>query len=65
MMLSDLFLAELERQDHVPPSVDMLGRELVKQCKTAQETLTSIASLYVKTFYELEAIKEKMRTAER
>lgn len=52
-MLADLFLAELDRQEHVAPSVEMLGRELAKQLKQTQETLALIAALYVRAEREL------------
>lgn len=60
-MLSDLFLAELERQEQVAPSVEMLGREMAKQLKSTQETLASIAAMYVKTYYELDELKKAQR----
>ena len=58
-MLADLFLAELERQEQVAPSVEMLGREMAKQLKQTQETLSSIATMYVQTFNELADLKKK------
>ena len=49
-MLADLFLSELDRQEQVAPSVEMLGRELAKKLKETEGTLASIAALYVKTY---------------
>jgi len=60
MTLADLFLQELERQEVVPPSIDMLGQELARQLKQTQETLASISALYVKTYYELDDLKKKI-----
>lgn len=57
-MLADLFLQELDRQDHVPPSVDMLGKEVAKKLKETESTLASIAAMYVRTFNELDDLKK-------
>lgn len=58
MTLADLFLQELERQEIVPPSIEMLGTELAKKLKETEQTLASIAALYVKTYYELDDLKK-------
>lgn len=58
-MLADLFLAELERQEQVPPSIDLLGNELARRYKEQAETLSSIAAMYVQTFNELADLKAK------
>jgi hypothetical protein len=57
-MLADIFLQELERQEVVPQSIDMLGRELARKLKETESTLASIAALYVKTYYELDDLKK-------
>lgn len=56
-MLADLFLSELERQEQVAPSVEMLGREVAKKLKETEHTLASIAAMYVKTYKELADLK--------
>lgn len=60
MPLADLFLQVLERQETVPQSIDMLGRELARKLKETEGTLASIAALYVKTHHELEDLKKQV-----
>lgn len=57
-MLADIFLQELERQETVPQSIEMLGKELARKLKETESTLASIAALYVKTYYELDDLKK-------
>jgi len=62
--LADMFLMELERQEIVPQSIDMLGKEIARKLKETEQTLASIAALYVKTYYELDDLKKSLPSKE-
>lgn len=59
--LGDMFLGELARQEALPPKdrgfdgIVFLGRELAKRYKEQQETLASIAAMYVKEVHNQKA----------
>jgi hypothetical protein len=59
-----MFLMELERQEIVPQSIDMLGKEIARKLKETEQTLASIAALYVKTYYELDDLKKSLPSKE-
>lgn len=57
-MLADLFLQALEREDVVPQSIEVLGKEMARRLKESEQTLASIAAMYVRAATELEDLKK-------
>lgn len=57
-MLADLFMQALEREEVVPQSIEVLGKEMARRLKEAEQTLASIAAMYVKTYHELDDLKK-------
>lgn len=64
-MLADLFERELEKfvKDAAlgqHQGVVVLGRELAKKYREQQETLANVATMYCKTYYELDDAKKRL-----